>query len=65
MGHLPCRTHLRGRHRHLPVVREKMDNPVGFRDTVKRLLAAWSEGINPLRDSRLPYYIHQSTNSAR
>lgn len=36
-----------------PAVREKMNNLAGFRDTGKRMLAAWSEGVNHLRDSRM------------
>jgi len=36
-----------------PAVREKMDSLAGFRDTGKRMLAAWSEGVNTLRDSRM------------
>jgi serine/threonine-protein kinase HipA len=36
-----------------PAVREKMDSLAGFRDTGKRMLAAWSDGINHLRDSRM------------
>jgi serine/threonine-protein kinase HipA len=36
-----------------PAVREKMDDLAGFRDTGKRMLAAWSEGVNYLRDSRV------------
>jgi serine/threonine-protein kinase HipA len=36
-----------------PAVREKMDDLAGFRDTGKRMLAAWSEGVNHLRDSRM------------
>ena len=36
-----------------PAVRELMDNLAGFRDTGKRMLAAWSEGVNSLRDSRM------------
>ena len=36
-----------------PAVRETMDGLVGFRDTGKRMLAAWSEGVNSLRDSRM------------
>lgn len=36
-----------------PAVRETMDNLAGFRDTGKRMLAAWSEGVNHLRDSRM------------
>jgi hypothetical protein len=34
-----------------PAVREKMDSLAGFRETGKRMLAAWSEGANSLRDS--------------
>jgi serine/threonine-protein kinase HipA len=34
-------------------VREKMESLAGFRDTGKRMLAAWSEGVNSLRDSRM------------
>jgi serine/threonine-protein kinase HipA len=34
-------------------VRAKMDSLAGFRDTGKRMLAAWSEGVNSLRDSRM------------
>ena len=36
-----------------PTVREMMDSLAGFRDTGKRMLAAWSEGVNSLRDSRM------------
>ena len=36
-----------------PAVREKMDSLAGFRDTGKRMLAAWNEGINHLRDNRM------------
>jgi len=36
-----------------PAVREKMDSLAGFRDTGKRMLAAWNEGVNSLRDSRM------------
>jgi serine/threonine-protein kinase HipA len=36
-----------------PAVREKMDSLTGFRDTGKRMLAVWSEGVNHLRDSRI------------
>jgi serine/threonine-protein kinase HipA len=41
-----------------PAVREMMDGLVGFRDTGKRMLAAWSEGVNSLRDSRM-YSLNQ------
>jgi serine/threonine-protein kinase HipA len=34
-------------------VREKMDSLAGFRDVGKRMLAAWSEGVCYLRDSRM------------
>lgn len=34
-------------------VREKMNDLPGFRDTGKRMLAAWREGVNQLRDSRM------------
>ena len=36
-----------------PAVREKMDSFAGFRDTGKRMLTAWNEGVNHLRDSRM------------
>jgi serine/threonine-protein kinase HipA len=36
-----------------PAVREKMDNLAGFKDTGKRMLVAWKEGVNHLRDSRM------------
>ena len=36
-----------------PAVREKMNDLAGFKDTGKRMLAAWSEGVNHLRDSRM------------
>ena len=36
-----------------PAVREKMDSLAGFRDTGRRMLAAWSEGVNSVRDSRM------------
>jgi serine/threonine-protein kinase HipA len=36
-----------------PTVREMMNNLAGFRDTGKLMLAAWSEGVNSLRDSRM------------
>jgi serine/threonine-protein kinase HipA len=37
-----------------PAVREMMDGlPPGFRDTGKRMLAAWSEGVSLLRESRM------------
>ena len=36
-----------------PAVRDMMESLAGFRDTGKRMLAAWSEGVNSLRDSRI------------
>jgi serine/threonine-protein kinase HipA len=36
-----------------PAVREMMVSLDGFEDTGKRMLAAWSEGVNHLRDSRM------------
>lgn len=36
-----------------PAVREKMDNLAGFKDTGKRMLASWNEGINYLRNDRM------------
>jgi len=36
-----------------PVVRDKMETLAGFRDTGKRMLAAWGEGVASLRDSRM------------
>ena len=36
----------------LPAVRELMKGLAGFKDTGKRMLAAWSEGVGVLRDSR-------------
>lgn len=36
-----------------PAVREEMNDLAGFKDTGKRMLAAWSEGVNHLRDSRM------------
>ena len=36
-----------------PAVREKMDSLADFKDTGKRMLAAWSEGVNHLRESRM------------
>jgi serine/threonine-protein kinase HipA len=36
-----------------PAIREKMDSLAGFRDTGKRMLSAWSEGVNSLRNSRM------------
>src|SRR6202023_3179345 len=35
-----------------PAVREVMKSLSGFKDTGKRMLAAWSEGVGVLRDSR-------------
>jgi serine/threonine-protein kinase HipA len=36
-----------------PAVRETMNGLDGFKDTGKRMLATWSEGVNHLRDSRM------------
>jgi serine/threonine-protein kinase HipA len=36
-----------------PAVREKMDSLADFRETGKRMLAVWSEGVNSLRDSQM------------
>jgi serine/threonine-protein kinase HipA len=36
-----------------PAVREMMESLDGFKDTGKRMLATWSEGVNHLRDSRM------------
>ena len=36
-----------------PAVREMMNGLAGFRDTGKRMLAAWSEGVNFLREPRM------------
>ncbi len=36
-----------------PAVREMMVHIDGFKDTGKRMLATWSEGVNYLRDSRM------------
>jgi serine/threonine-protein kinase HipA len=36
-----------------PAVREKMVSLAGFKDTGKRMLEAWSEGVNHLRDARM------------
>jgi serine/threonine-protein kinase HipA len=36
-----------------PAVREMMDGLPGFRDTGKRMLAAWSEGVSLLREPRM------------
>jgi serine/threonine-protein kinase HipA len=36
-----------------PAVREKMDGLAGFNDSGKRMLAAWNEGVNSLRESRM------------
>src|SRR6202034_4696718 len=36
-----------------PAVRELMKGLAGFKDTGKRMLAAWSEGVNVLRDRRM------------
>jgi serine/threonine-protein kinase HipA len=36
-----------------PAVRELMDGLAGFKDTGKRMLATWSEGVSVLRDRRM------------
>lgn len=36
-----------------PAVREMINGLAGFKDTGKRMLAAWNEGVNQLRDSRM------------
>jgi serine/threonine-protein kinase HipA len=36
-----------------PAVRELMKSLAGFKDTGKRMLAAWSEGVSVLRDRRM------------
>ena len=36
-----------------PAVREVMKSLAGFKDTGKRMLVAWSEGVSVLRDSRM------------
>jgi serine/threonine-protein kinase HipA len=36
-----------------PAVREMMNGLAGFNDTGKRMLAAWNEGVNQLRDSKI------------
>jgi serine/threonine-protein kinase HipA len=36
-----------------PAVRERMNDLPGFKDTGKRMLAAWSEGVNLLREPRM------------
>jgi serine/threonine-protein kinase HipA len=36
-----------------PAVRELMKSLAGFKDTGKRMLAAWNEGVSVLRDSRM------------
>ncbi len=36
-----------------PAVRELMDGLAGFKDTGKRMLATWSEGVHVLRDRRM------------
>jgi serine/threonine-protein kinase HipA len=36
-----------------PAVREMMESLDGFKDTGKRMLATWSEGVNHLRDPRM------------
>jgi hypothetical protein len=36
-----------------PAVRELMSGLAGFKDTGKRMLATWSEGVSALRETRL------------
>lgn len=36
-----------------PAVREMMNRHAGFKDTGKRMLAAWNDGVSRLRDSRM------------
>jgi serine/threonine-protein kinase HipA len=36
-----------------PAVRQKMNDLPGFKDTGKRMLAAWGEGVNHLREPRM------------
>jgi len=36
-----------------PAVREMMNRHAGFKDTGKRMLATWNDGVNHLRDSRM------------
>jgi serine/threonine-protein kinase HipA len=36
-----------------PAVRELMNDLAGFKDTGKRMLATWNNGVNHLRDSRM------------
>ena len=36
-----------------PAVRTMMNDLASFKDTGKRMLAAWSEGVNHLRDSQM------------
>jgi serine/threonine-protein kinase HipA len=36
-----------------PAVREMMNDLAGFKDTGKRMLATWNDGVNHLRDSRM------------
>jgi serine/threonine-protein kinase HipA len=36
-----------------PAVREMMNHHAGFKDTGKRMLTTWNEGVNRLRDSRM------------
>jgi serine/threonine-protein kinase HipA len=36
-----------------PAVREMMNDLAGFKDTGKRILATWNDGVNHLRDSRM------------
>jgi serine/threonine-protein kinase HipA len=36
-----------------PIVRELMNRLTGFKDTGKRMLATWSEGVKVLREERM------------
>jgi serine/threonine-protein kinase HipA len=36
-----------------PAVREMMNRHAGFKDTGKRMLATWNDGVNHLRDARM------------
>jgi serine/threonine-protein kinase HipA len=47
-----------------PAVRKEMDTLAGFRDTGKRMLAAWGEGVNHLRDARMYSLSAWKSNSA-
>ncbi|MFP5234309.1 MAG: type II toxin-antitoxin system HipA family toxin [Acidobacteriota bacterium] len=47
-----------------PAVREMMKRLSGFQDTGKRMLVAWNEGIEQLRDSRMYAMIPWKSSSA-